>query len=132
MKISTSELLNSGFSFYPGQYRFKYSTIPTSSASPPLVTVQYQRSRHHTSLKFITIHHYLFLVRLYRDDGESDYLDHHNDGGDTESVLQLLVDIAQDTAGGIQYVPDDEFREQPVRRHGRVQLCEQIKTNPLI
>jgi hypothetical protein len=43
-------------------------------------------------------------------------------------VRQLLVDIAQDTAGGIQYVSDDEFREQPVRRHGRIQLCEQIKS----
>ena len=100
--------------------------------------VQYQRSRHHTSLKLITIPYFItlsILGQLHRDDREPDYLralDHHNDGGDTESVRQLLVNITQDTARGIQYVPDDEFREQPVRRHGRIQLCEQIKTNPLI
>ena len=56
----------------------------------------------------------------------------HNDGHDTGSVRQLLVNIAKDTAGGIQYVSDDEFREQPIRRNGRIQLCKQIKTNLLI
>jgi hypothetical protein len=56
----------------------------------------------------------------------------HNDGGGTGSVRQLLINIAQDTVGGIKYVSDDEFREQPVRRHGRIQLCKQIKTNFLI
>jgi hypothetical protein len=56
----------------------------------------------------------------------------HNDGGGTGSVRQLLINIAQDAVGGIKYVSDDEFREQPVRRHGRIQLCKQIKTNFLI
>jgi hypothetical protein len=66
------------------------------------------------------------IVLSYRD-----VVYDHNDGGDTKSVRQLLVDIAQDAAGGIKYVSDDEFREQPVRRHGRIQLCKQIQDESL-
>ena len=41
------------------------------------------------------------------------------------------VYITQDTVSCVQYVSDDEFREQPVRWHGRVQLCDQAEMSPL-
>ena len=69
-----------------------------------------------------TNHHPLFHQFIY--------LVH--DGGDIGSVRQLLINVAQDTAGSIQYVSDDEFREQSIRQHGRIQLCKQIKKNPSI
>ena len=52
----------------------------------------------------------------------------------TQDPRQLLVNIAQDTACGIQYVSDSEFLEEPVGRHDRIQLCKKankIKTKSL-
>jgi hypothetical protein len=47
---------------------------------------------------------------------------HDHDGDDTESVRPLLVNITQNTAGRVHHVSDGNFREHPVRWHGRIQL----------
>ena len=44
----------------------------------------------------------------------------------------LLVNIAQDAPGCVHHVSNCDFWEQPISRHHRIQLCNQIKMNPLI
>jgi hypothetical protein len=71
------------------------------------------------------------MVRPNRDDGKTNYppllhrdVMHDHDGNDTGSVHPLLVNITQDTAGCVHHVSDGDFREHPVRWHGRIQLIQ--------
>ena len=49
---------------------------------------------------------------------------------DMGSAHPLLVSITQEIVSCTQYVSDGDLRKQPVRWHGRIQLCKPVRTNP--